>query len=466
MKQEKKPLVKEDERIKKSLKYSIMDGAFYSSMLGFGESFFSAFAVFLKANNLQLGLLGSLPQTLGSFSQLFSNRLLKLFGSRKKMVCAFALLQGLMYVPIALVFFFGTLRVYHLIIFMCLYWIFAVILGPAWNSWMGDLTEGKERGSYFGRRNRIGGFASFAAFLISGYVLQRFSDGEWYQYLGFVVIFSLALISRIISLVYLTKKYEPEYKFAKDAEFSFWGFIREARFHNYGLFAFYLAFMNFAVYLSVPFFTPYMLKDLQMSYILFTAVTASAIISKIIMMPIWGKVSDQFGTKKILTVTGFMMPIVPLLWVFSDNILYLIIIQAYSGFVWAGFELAAFNFIFDTTSPQKRATCVAYFNVLNGVAILSGAFLGSMIVRYNEVFWSKYLLVFMASCLVRYVASFLFIRRLREARQVDGIKYTDLFFRLITMMPTMGMVNQLITFEKGMMVRFEKNIGRIRKGRL
>lgn len=49
-----------DDKIKKSLKCSILDGTFYSIMIGSGESFFFAFAVFLKANNIQLGLLGSL----------------------------------------------------------------------------------------------------------------------------------------------------------------------------------------------------------------------------------------------------------------------------------------------------------------------------------------------------------------------------------------------------------------------
>ncbi|HLC98962.1 MAG TPA: MFS transporter, partial [Candidatus Nanoarchaeia archaeon] len=66
-----------EDKIRKSLKYSIMDGAFYSAMVGFGESFFSAFAIFLKASNLQIGLLGSLPIALGSVSQLYSNRLIK-----------------------------------------------------------------------------------------------------------------------------------------------------------------------------------------------------------------------------------------------------------------------------------------------------------------------------------------------------------------------------------------------------
>jgi hypothetical protein len=121
-------------KIQKSLKYSLYDGIFYSIMLGFGESFFQAFGIFLKAGNIELGLLSSMPIALGSLSQLLSNRFIILFKSRKKLVSKSALLHGLMYLPIALVFFLGNTSVYFLIFFSCCYGVFGMILGPAWNS--------------------------------------------------------------------------------------------------------------------------------------------------------------------------------------------------------------------------------------------------------------------------------------------------------------------------------------------
>lgn len=454
---EQKPVIKKyTDRVNRSLVYSVLDGAFATSMVGFGESFFSVFAVFLKATNIQLGLLSSLPQALGSLFQLFSNKLIKLFGSRKNLVCTFALLQGLMYIPVALVFFLGTLRIYHLILFICIYWIFGMILSPAWNSWMGDLVPENKRGLYFGRRNNITGFAYFVTFLIAGYILQRYSDGFVNEYIGFVVIFLLALMCRVVSFVFLSKKYEPRYEVAKQDEFSFFDFLKRVRFSNYGLFVIFLCLMNFSVCLASPFFTPYMLNDLKMSYFAFTIVTAAAIITKISSMPVWGRVSDRFGTKKVLSLSGFLMPTMPLLWLFSGNLYYLIVIQMCSGFVWAGFELASFNFIFDTTSPEKRATCVAYYNVLNGLAILSGALIGSLIVKYNTMFWSKYLLVFLISFVLRYLVSFILIPRLKEVRPVEPIPYPRLFMRIITMMPTMSTIHHLIYLSKHELDKLEK----------
>jgi hypothetical protein len=50
----------------------------------------------------------------------------------------------------------------------------------------------------------------------------------------------------------------------------------------------------------------------------------------------------------------------------------------------------SFSFIFDATTPQKRVTSVAYYNMINGLALISRALLGSAIARMNVVFWSNY----------------------------------------------------------------------------
>jgi MFS family permease len=438
-----------DELVRKSLKYSILDGSFAASMIGFGESFFPAYAVFLKANNIQFGLLTSLPLLLGSLVQLLSHGLLRHFHSRKKLVSSMALSQGIMYLPVILVFFLGSQRVTFLILFACVYWIFGMILSPAWNSWMGDLVDEKQRGDYFGRRSKITGASSFFAFLAAGFILHLYPEGTATEYLGYVTIFLLAFSSRIFSYVFLTKKYDPPFETPPRPEFSFFEFIREARFRNYGRFVLYLSFMNFSVYLAAPFFTPYMLKDLQLDYMTFTIVNASAIVVKFLSMPVWGRVSDQYGTRKVLSLSGILMPVVPVLWIFSGSMYYLILIQILAGFIWAGFELSSLHFIFDTTTPVKRPTAIAYYNVLNGICLFAGSMAGALLVKYNSLFWSKYLLVFVLSGILRGLASYVFIPKLKEVRIVESIPYSSLFFKIIRTMPTIGVIYSFIPLKGG-----------------
>jgi MFS family permease len=437
-----------DHRVRKSLRYSVFDGAFAASMIGFGESFFVAYALFLKATIFQVGLLSSLPQALGSLLQFFSNGLIRLAGSRKRLVVIGALLQGLMYAPVALAFLTGPFQVWTLILFTCCYWAFGMILGPAWNSWMGDLVAEDRRGDYFGRRSKITGTATFLSVLIAGTILDRSGAGASREYAGFAIIFFLAFAGRMASVAFLAKKYEPPYASPREAEFGFLDFLRQARFRNYGRFVIYLVVMNFAVYLSAPFFTPYMLRDLRLTYLDFTVVNAAAIVVKVLSMPVWGRAADRFGARRVLSLTGSLMPVIPALWLASGNMAWLIAIQVYAGFVWGGFEISAFSFIFDTTTPQKRATCVAYYNMINGIALFSGALLGSVIARSNTLFWSPFLLVFLLSGLLRLAAAVAFLPRLREVRDVETIGYSRLFLKVVSSMPTMGLVYGLIPFRR------------------
>ena len=61
-----------DPKVEGSLRKSLKDAAAYSSMAGFGETYFSAFAVFLKASTAQIAIIAALPPLLGSLAQLFS----------------------------------------------------------------------------------------------------------------------------------------------------------------------------------------------------------------------------------------------------------------------------------------------------------------------------------------------------------------------------------------------------------
>ena len=268
------------------------------------------------------------------------------------------------------------------------------------------------------------------------------------QYEGFILIFLIALISRMISLLYLYKQYEPAYQVLREAEFGFLQFFQEPQFRNYRSFVIYLGLMNFAVFISGPFFTPYMLKDLQMDYLTFTLVNASSIIVKVLSLPVWGKAVDRFGARRVMSLAGYLMPIIPVLWLFSRDVTWLIAIQIYSGFIWGGFEIATVSFIFDITTPQKRATGVAYYNIVNGLALISGALLGSTIVRFNTVFLSPYFLVFLLSGLLRLIASLLFLPRLAEVRAVEEIGYPRLFLKVVFSVPTISLLYELIPFQR------------------
>jgi len=434
-----------EKQVKKSLNAAIWDGSFWAAMVGFGESFFSAFAVFLKATNFELGVLGSLPQLLGALCQLATTKLITLFGSRKRLVLAGVVLQALTLVPIALIFLAPQFNVLLLIGFVCLYYVFGQIVSPAWSSWIGDLVDEEQRGKYFGKRNKIIGIVTFLGLLIGGVALHYMKTGPYADeaYLSFTALFLLAFVARLLSFLALLRQDEPIGPIAYRSRSGFIAFLKSASRTNYGLLVFYLSAMNFAVYIAAPYFTAYMLNDLQMDYVTFTILTAASVIVKYLMMPFWGKAADKYGTRRVLALSSVLVPIVPILWLFSSNFWYLMLAQFVSGFVWAGFEIASFNFLLDATEPERRSSMFAYYNVLNGIAMFLGAMLGVLLIKY-PLLLNGYMVVFLISGLARYGVVFLFLPKLREVREVKKISYRELLFQVVASTQTMGFVHKVI----------------------
>jgi MFS family permease len=340
-----------------------------------------------------------------------------------------------MFVPIGLVYFMGIHCIDLLILFVSFYLVFGLVGVPAWNSWMGDLVNINEKGRFFGKRSRITGLASFLSFIAGGVLLQRIGDQTGSKYLGFVSIFALAFVSRLCSFYFLTRKYEPVYRIGSDERPRIRDFFQDPRLRNFTYLSLYISFMSFTIFIAAPFFTPYMLKDLKFDYKTFTLVIASSTIVRFFTLSIWGRLCDIYGTRKVLTVSGFLMPAIPFFWVISGNVWFLVAAQCYNGFIWAGFEISSFNYMYDTTRPTNRVTSVAYFNVLNGIAIFLGALCGNVLVKYTNVFWSVYLIVFLVSGILRYAVSFIFLSKLKEERKVRTITYGKLLRHVFSSIP-------------------------------
>ena len=134
-----------------------------------------------------------------------------------------------------------------------------------------------------------------------------------------------------MSLYYTAKMHEPEFTLKKKFQFSFFEFVKRMPFNNFGRFTIYIALMYFAVYVASPFFTVYMLKDLHLSYLKYTILTIGSGLATLIGLPLWGKFSDKYGNIRSLKITGFLVPIAPLLFLFSPNYYYLLFVQIFSG---------------------------------------------------------------------------------------------------------------------------------------
>lgn len=439
---------------KKSLKYSIIDGCAYSVMTGFGETYLSPFAIFLNAGNTIIGLLAALPQLVGTFAQLLSANLLDRTLKRKPLIIPEAIVQMFLWLPIfVLPFLWPAQGPILLLIMVALYMGAINFTIPPWSSLMGDLVPTHKRGDYFGKRNRVTSIFVFVSMLSAGFILHLFKPvNEW---LGFAIIFAVAFIARGVSSYYLAKMKEPPYQVSSHDCFTLWDFIRRSPKSNFARFVFYVALINFAVLISGPFFTVYMLRDLGFSYGQFTIINAVNMLSQVLSMRYWGRLGDRFGNKKIITVTGWLIPFVPILWLFSADFYWLLIAQVAAGVIWSGFAIGSSNYLFDAVSPPKRARCVAYSSLFTNSGMFLGAMLGGVLSNYCPTgFWlvgweinlvSSLQILFLVSGLVRGVISAVFLPLIREVREVENITTWRLIFQMGPVKVILGPVIELFS---------------------
>ena len=426
-------------------------------MLGSGETYLGPFGIFLKATTLQVGLLATLPPLLGAVMQWASALAMDGFRSRRAFIMKGATAQSLLWIPISLIPFVlgsGDLSIWALIGLVTLYHAANGAMVPVWNSLIGDLVPAEIRGRFFGNRNRLTGMSTFLFLLIAGGILHVFAEAN-IPATGFLIIFLVAFLARLNSARWLARYDDPQFKLLPEQVFTFRQFIRRSPHSNFAKFVFFVAAINFGVSFCGPYFALYMLRDLHLSYLEFTSVTGAAIISQFLTFRYWGGLSDRFGNKKILNLCGWGVAIIPVLWLFDAHIAYLIIIQTYAGFVWAGFSLAAANFIFDAVTPPKRARCVAYQGLVNGVFVFLGSLAGGFVagrlphsISLGPWTWtpvSALPMIFFIASLIRIVASGLFLRRFKEVRPVEPIGHGELIFRVSQIKPIAGATFSLFT---------------------
>lgn len=402
-------------------------------MVGFGETYFPAFALFLGATSFQAGLLTTLPLLAGALFQLVTP-----FGAgwlgNKRWVVISAVLQGLTFVPIGLSMWAGELGYPWLLLWVCIYWSLALGINPAWNVWMGRLVPMRVRSTYFGRRNVPIQIALFVSLVGGGLLLHTTERSAWGAAAGFVLIFALAGASRLTSSGFLMRQIEPATAKPPQPVRTF-ALLARLRHEPAGRVMLLIVFMHASVFVAAPYFTPYMLDSLGLSYAEFTFLNGVVVIARVLSSSYWGRTARSFGNRRTLQVAAFL--IVPLsgLWAVSSNFYFLIGLQLLAGFAWAGFELLVVLSFLDTTDEASRARVLSIFNLLNGIAVVGGSIVGGILL--NAFGSEGFVYVFIGSSVLRALAVLTFARGagIRRAAEHD---FEQVLVRVISFRPGQG----------------------------
>ena len=424
--------------MRESLRASFKDGIFAAVMSGVTDQYAAPLALFLGATVQQVGWITALPHLFSSLSQFFAVRVIYWVGGRVKLLVRLVFSQALLVLCIAILPWLNVSnRVEFLLLLLVLAALSGGLAGPAWGSLMSDYIPSSKRGRYFGWRNRTVGAVTLGSMITSGLLLYSFRDVSYS--LAFCMLFLSAALARFLSGFFIRQMDEPPHRSDPASDFTFLMFVARFRESNFFKFVVFSACLTFATYLSAPFFAVFMLRDLQMSYLTYMALQVCSAFSSLVALPLWGRHADLVGNVRVLRLSSFFAALIPALWLFSQDFAYLMLIQIWAGFSWSGVTLSVANFIYDAVTPQKRVRCIAYFNVINGVALFLGSSVGGFLAsRLPPVFGYSLLSLFAVSCGCRLLFYLLLSRSFREVRPAREVSIQELFFSVVGIRPLVG----------------------------
>lgn len=416
-------------------------------MVGIGETYVPAFVLALGLGQVTAALVATLPILAGGVLQMFAPRILHRLRSPRSWVVGSAVVQGLALAPLAIVAIWGASPAWFVFLCVTVYWAFGLSGGPAWNQWVERLFPRSIRPGFFSRRSRWNQVALLGGLVAGGLVL-RYADsidaagatsGEVPRAVltAFAWLFGIAVACRLLSAWFLAQQTATPTSDLKmeSAKTRLRDWSPEVR-----KLVFYLLAVQVGVYIAGPYFTPYMLAGLKLSYGTYMLLLCCGFGGKVLAFPLAGRLAKRYGPHRLLWIGGAAIVPISGLWAFGSEWWYLACIQLLSGTTWACFELAMFLMFLEAIPQHQRVGVLTWYNLGNAIAMGIGSLIGAGIWQAFGGGTEAYLIVFAASSLARLFALALLPGRMRVRWQDWG----SIVIRTLSVRPGAGSVDRPI----------------------
>lgn len=380
-----------------NLRVSQADAAAFGVMVGLGETYLPLFVLTVGLSEVMSGLVVSVPVLLGGLLQMVSPWAVGLLKSHKRWVVFCSMLQAASFVPLIAAAIVGYIPPWAALVVASVFWAGGLGTGPAWNVWVGTLVPRTIRAHFFAKRTRLQQLTVLAGFLGGGFALQYGKEHDCVLTV-FGVLFTIACVCRVLSAAFLAAQHEPQPLPLEPRQVPMLERLRSYRHSAGGRLLFYIIVVQFGVWITGPYFAPYMREKLHFSYVDYAVLIAFSFVFKIMALPLCGRFAKRWGARRLLTLGG--IGIVPLsgMWSVSDNYAWLCLTQVTAGVCWAAYELAFFLLFFESIPADERVGVLTLFNLLNSAALAAGALVGGVILSLaQEAPWAYHALFVVSS---------------------------------------------------------------------
>ncbi len=391
---------------KQTVKLSHFEGGLYALMVASTESFLFYYAVKQNVTSFELAILASLPLALGALSQMFIPKLIKDYHLGSSVVWAMLVqilgVLGILY-TVAVNYTYDKL-----LFFTCIHFIGGLTSSPLWIDWASKIIPKRNFRKYMASRS------SYTWYLILVFYLGLALLSQFTSWFKLVYIFLIGATARILSCAlqyYIIRgTFSVELKTIQSRKINEFPQVMSSEIVKIiWLFIICTSLFRFAIYISSPFFTPYMMNDLKLSMFQFVLLSSIPYFGRALFFNYWGKVGKGFGAFFGIGLTGLYISIIPIIWVISRNYNFLIFSEILAGIAWGGFELNQVlmiqNFMHQSMKVGSRVLLGIHMALANICGVL-GAIVGSLLMDAHLSFYQ----IFLCSSILRFLAILILIK--------------------------------------------------------
>lgn len=358
------------------------DGAFALGADSISTTYLALYAVALGASSAQVGLLSALSSLSGALFLLPGVILVERFGRRHRISLAGGIgMRTLLLLMAALpLIMTGQAAVIALLILAALVQACANLGYPSWVSLIADIIPGEHRGRYFGSRNIANTAVSMVAAYFAGLLITRGGNPAGYQ-LAFLLAFLFGAGSVLsFSRIQDPAPNQPPRTAQTGSPLQLLGNI--SKHPAFLALCATAAVWNLSLNVAGPFFNIYLVKDLHATAAQLGLLTAATSLAGLPALRLFGPLSDRWGPRRVVLLTGLLIPVLPLAWTIVTSPWHVLFINIGAGVLWAGYNLASFNLLLAATPDAERARFSALYQILIALSLAGGAALGGWVTTF------------------------------------------------------------------------------------
>ncbi|MFN7824624.1 MAG: MFS transporter [Pseudobdellovibrionaceae bacterium] len=368
-------------------------------MVGAGESYLPAFALNQGLTEVQAGYFVTLPLMIGALIQMITPWGIAYVKSLKNWVVGAASLQAVAFLPLLFLSFQDSSPSWVMFLLASIYWGAGFAAGPPWNSWMSQLISPEETSGFFATRLRVSQMGIMAGLFLGGVALHFGTQFE-ITTLVFSGLFIVAFVFRASSALLLSQKDYDHTWHVVSAGFkeTVALFLADKQYRKF--FGFLFIFFS-TIFISSPFVNPYFLEKVKLDYFSYMLSLGALFVGKIAVLPFAGNLVEKWGIKRVFFLGVIGISPLPGFWFLSQDLWYLVFLQALSGAFWSIFEVSLALVFFKQVDVRFKISALTFYNLFYALAIAVGSLIGGFFLHQMEESWEGYFTIFILGAVLR-----------------------------------------------------------------